>query len=250
MSGVSWCRTAVACAALLGAGAACTRTPAGHDGERAAPRELKVPRPNTVRRVPAPATGCIADILGELEIDAVRPAACPEEGDQGLCARACDGGDAVACYLRAGVLEDKPATADQSTEVYRRSCAFGLAIGCTNYAADLWGADDPAGWKCAERVFEKACQADEPWGCGMFGRMIIDADGAGPGERKRGRAILERACDELGSFPCRALALELETGRIGPTKRGLIPKLLARACKTGDRDGCGGPKSAAATFRR
>lgn len=244
-----WGGTAVACACLLGAGVACTRAPAGHDGEGPATHELKVPRPLTVRRVPAPATGCIADILGELEVDAVRPAACPQEGDQASCARACDGGDAVACYLRAGVL-DKPETAAQSTEAYRRSCTFGLAIGCTNFAVALWGGDDAAGWKCAKRILDKACQAGEPWGCGMLGRMILDAERVGPAERKRASVILERACDQHGSFPCRALALELEIGRLGPHKRGRIAKLLARACETGDEDGCGAPKSAAETFRR
>ncbi|HMF41468.1 MAG TPA: hypothetical protein VKQ32_12270 [Polyangia bacterium] len=245
-----WCRTAVACVSLLGAGVACTRGPAGHGDEGAGARELKVPRPFMVRRVPSPGTGCIADILGELEIDAMRPAACPEKEDGGpSCARACEGGDAVACYLRGGALEDAHAPGEQSTELYRRSCAFGLAIGCTNYGADLWGADDPVGWKCARRVLEKACAADEPWGCGMYGRMVIDADGAGAIERGRGRAILERACNEVGSFSCRALALELESGRLGPYKRPRIRKLLARACETGDEKSCGAPKSAAATFR-
>jgi len=244
---VGWCRTAVAWVCLLCAGAACTRSPAGHDGEGAATRELKVPRPIAVRRVPTPATGCLADILGKLEREALRPDACPEKGDQGACARACDGGDAVACYLRGGALEDSHTAPDQATEMYRRSCAFGLAIGCTNYAADLWHGDDPDVAVCARRILEKACAADEPWGCGMLGRIVINDDDAGPVERKQGREILERACDDVGGFPCRALALELENGNLGPYKRPRIKKLLARACETGDDDACGAPKSAAET---
>jgi len=206
-----------------------------------------VPRPIAVRRVPSPATGCLADILGKLQREAPRPAACPEKNDEGSCARACDGGDAVACYLRGSALQDDHAPRDQSTEMYRRSCAFGLAIGCTNYAADLWHEDDDA-WECARRIFEKACAADEPWGCGMFGRMVINADAAGSVGRKQGRAILERACDEVGGFACRALALEFENGTLGAYKRPRIKKLLARACETGDDDACGAPKTVAATF--
>lgn len=246
---MGWCRIAVAYACLLGAGTSCTRGSARHEGEGATTGELKVPRPLMIRRVPSPAMGCIADTLGDLESELNRPEACPEEGDPKPCARACDGGDATACYLRGIALEDdKHAPAGQSTEMYRRSCAFGLAIGCTNYGADLLNGDDPVDWNCTRRIFEKACDAGDPWGCGMFGRMVIDADDAGPSERKRGRAILERACDEVGGFSCRVLALELEKGRIGPTKRGRIRTLLARACETGDEDGCGSPKSAAATF--
>jgi hypothetical protein len=47
---------------------------------------------------------------------------------------------------------------------------------------------------------------------------------------------------------CRALALHLESGELGPVDSKRIVELLARACETGDEDACGNHATAADTF--
>ena len=217
---------------------------------RGARDKQPAPAPAPVR-APGPAAGqtaCPADGLGELHASTARPAAC-EHGDEPACGRACDRGDAAACYVRALASQTDPGGAEQARKLFRQSCELGLAVGCTNYGAGLWQGDDPAGWACARRLFDKACDGHETFGCGMLGRVIIEDKAAGERELAYGRAVLERACDRLGGFSCRALALELEKEKLGPYERAQIRKLLARACATDDQDACTGRDSALATFQ-
>jgi hypothetical protein len=183
----------------------------------------------------------------------------PECGSGPACGDACARGDAVACYVRGNELVSEAARPDVADALFLRACRAGLAIGCTNYAAGLWSHAGHADNPCALRLFEKTCAADEPWGCGMLGRLIVDA-AAPPGtdsshptpaqsaELKRGREILERSCEKLGHFPCRCLALEIEYGRFGASDPEAVRKLLERACATGDGDACGRPAHANDTF--
>ena len=191
---------------------------------------------------------CLARGLGTLRAGELPSTDCGDDGTS--CEQACAGGDAVACFEHALALQGDPATRDKAGAAFAKSCELGLAIGCTNHAAELWRSDRPADLRCAQQIFEKSCDAGETWGCGMLGRMLIDDDDAGPDQLEKGRTVLEDACDELGGFSCRALALELEGGKLGRVKRTKIRKLLARACATNDDDSCGTPRSASATFRQ
>ena len=217
-------------------------------------------RSDTATAVPSGA--CAADGLGPLERagDLGNPAC----GSGPACGDACAGGDAIACYVRANELQQETGQSTAPNAMYLSACRAGLAIGCTNYAASLWAGRDAAAAVCAKRLFERTCAADEEWGCGMLGRMIIDAaspeaDAAGaPPKRtpaqleqlRRGREVLERSCEKLGRFPCRALALELESGSLGPPDAATTRKLLERACATGDGDACGRPSTAGSTFHK
>ena len=68
-------------------------------------------------------------------------------------------------------------------------------------------------------------------GCGMLGRMIVDAATPVDAEQlRRGHEILDRSCKRLGRFPCRVLALEIEDSRFGPPDAATVSVLLARAC--------------------
>ena len=145
-------------------------------------------------------------------------------------------------------MQDQNGPPDAAAAMYLRACQFGLAIGCTNYAAGLWANDDSKS-SCAKQLFEKSCAADEAFGCGMLGRMIVDA--AAPTDQaklRQGREILDRSCKKLGRFPCRVLALEIEDARFGPPDAASVAALLARACATGDPSACGSPASAGSTF--
>src|SRR4051812_41177637 len=85
---------------------------------------------------PPPPQTCIADTLGPLS-DRWQP-----RKDCGAASSACDrdcrGGDANACFNRAIEREAADAPERETLPLFERSCALGLAVGCTNYAAGAW----------------------------------------------------------------------------------------------------------------
>ncbi|HUS68307.1 MAG TPA: hypothetical protein VMZ28_27420 [Kofleriaceae bacterium] len=199
-----------------------------------------------VEQLERPAGGCVLDRAETLELDWEKPDGCGAEDAQ--CRDACLAGDAASCLARAFSVQKLTDREEESTLLFLRACERGLAIACTNYAAALWASStsEPS-QACAARLFEATCAVKEPFGCGMSGRMILDA-AEGPDEIARGRSVLERGCKEAGGFACRALALHLESGELGPVDPKRIVELLARACETGDEDACGTHAKAADTF--
>lgn len=186
---------------------------------------------------------CIADSVGTLRL---RPSAPDCEFDW-VCRATCFAGHGPACVALAYRLETNPSNAEETKRLYRRGCVLGEAIACTNYAAGIWaGNRSDAELTCARRTFEKACAASEPYACGMVGRLMIESTSPSVAA---GHKHLEEACDNLGGFPCRVLAKQLEAGRLGAYDPKRIPILLTRACDGGDRDACGEPATAAETFR-
>jgi hypothetical protein len=186
----------------------------------------------------APASAaCVADELNVRRAEAsIDTPAC---GEGPACSEACRRGDGLACYARATELEGAGQGSAETAAMHLQACRSGLAIACTNYAASLW-AKDGGDVACAKRIFNKTCVAEEPWGCGMLGRIIVeDAAPADRSELAIGRGILERSCKRLGQFPCRVLALEVERGKFGPSDPATVQRLLERACGTGDSEACG-----------
>ncbi|MBV9497198.1 MAG: sel1 repeat family protein [Acidobacteria bacterium] len=191
----------------------------------------------------APETGCIASSIGTLHsIPSV-----PSCTNRLLCQAQCTVGNSEACLGLAYLAQKNSKKEDEAMGMYRRACLLGNANACTNYAATIWATEHTeSDLACAQRTFEKACAAKEPFACGMVGRLMIE--NTHPPSLAEGRKYLEHACDEVGGFPCRVLAYHLEAGRLGSYEPGSIPKLLQRACAGGDPDACGGPATAAATF--
>ncbi len=204
-------------------------------------------------------TDCVANSLGKLRD---LPEGLPDcaKADPS-CADACLAGDARSCLARAYTVE-KQSSANSSTSsstntssraeamsLYRRACLLGLANACTNYAATIWaGEHTVAELACAQHTFGKACEANEPFACGMAGRMAFD-QATSPADFERGRQQLEVACEKIGGFPCRVLAKHLEAGDLGKFDPKRIRALLEQACKGGDPNACGRPATAAETFR-
>ena len=186
---------------------------------------------------------CIADSIQDVRlISAVSCAA----GDW-TCRAKCIAGNAASCLGLAYAAESDRSKSDEAIRYYHRACVLGAANACTNYAATMWAnqhTEDQL--TCARRLFEKACAAKEPFACGMVGRLLLES--TTPPAYAEGRKFLEKACDEVGGFPCRVLAKHLESGKLGPYQNGLIRTLLARACAGGDPDACGEPKTASETF--
>jgi TPR repeat protein len=163
------------------------------------------------------------------------------------CKQACADGDAFGCILHAYALQQAEAV-DEAQTAFGRSCKLGLAIACTNYGAWLWhkprSKTDVA---CAKRMFDKACEVREPFGCGMAGRVL--AQGAKTDEQRiDARLHFERVCREIGTMTCRMYALHVEKGDLGPPDPAQVKSLMERACSTGDQDACG-HDTASETFR-
>ena len=189
--------------------------------------------------------GCIANSIGTLHLTPTIPSCA---GDAELVCRAkCLFGDSSSCLGLAYELDKDPKQAEEALQCYRKACVGGAANACTNFAASIWaGHPTAAELTCARRTFEKACAANEPFACGMVGRVLLEA--TNPPPYARGRAYLESACDKVGGFPCRVLAKHLESGKLGSYKPEQIRALLTRACATGDADACGNPRTATETF--
>jgi TPR repeat protein len=154
----------------------------------------------------------------------------------------CTVGDGSSCLALAYAAARRDAR-----RLYGQACVLGAAIGCTNYAATIWaGQASDAQLACARRTFEKACSVNEPFGCGMVGRLMLESTDSP--SYAEGRRYLEKSCDRVGGFSCRVLAKHLESGKLGPYRPEAMPALLTRACATGDRDACGEHATAAETF--
>lgn len=164
------------------------------------------------------------------------------------CEARCVEGDGGACLARAYAVE-RGATSKKSAEPwFERACQLGIAVGCTNYAATIWGTGGTAQeLRCSRRMFDKACAASEPFACGMVGRMLYEA--ARTPEGFAGvRSSLEHSCEAVKGFPCRVLAKYLEDGKLGTFAPSQIGELLSRACDGGDKNACGAPATANETF--
>jgi TPR repeat protein len=196
---------------------------------------------------PPAAPACIAEAPGALTLDFHAAGDCTK--DPPACTDRCSAGDGTACFQSAVITERNAATAKQAARLYHRACELGLAIGCTNLAAGIWAdrAASATQVACARRIFAKACSAGEPFGCGMVGRMTFEAART-PDEYMLGRVQLEAACESIQGFPCRVLAKQLESGKLGSYAPALIQQLLAEACDGGDVDACGQHATAAETF--
>ena len=122
--------------------------------------------------------------------------------------------------------------------VFARACKLGLAIGCTNYGAALWLMHREPQPACARRLFTRACDASEPFGCGMLGRMLADAADT-PARREEARRHFDRVCSNMGGMTCRMYAHHLVSGDLGDYDPATVKALMLRACNTGDDDACG-----------
>jgi len=189
----------------------------------------------------------VADALGELKTNLPQLPDCAVSIE--ICRAACAAGDGASCLSIAYGLERDSSRAGEAAPMYRRACLLGLANACTNYAASIWTRDDtPSHLACAELIFERSCGAGEAFACGMVQRLALD-EAVFPEDFAHARERLERACSELGGFPCRVLAEHLEAGDVGPAQAERVPSLLRQACEGGDPASCGEPDTASETSR-
>ena len=78
-------------------------------------------------------------------------------GDASACDADCESDRAYGCFERALLYEDAEDDAN-ATRYYQRTCELGAAIGCTNFAAQIFTGVRKADPKCALSLFEAACR--------------------------------------------------------------------------------------------
>ena len=169
----------------------------------------------------------------------MRPLAkAPKQGttciDRSSCSKACEAGDGRSCTAIAWEYEAS-GDSDNAARHFQRACELADPIACTNFAAGFANRPDatPADLACAVRVFRLTCDADEPWGCGMLGKALVDGKGV-TADRAAAVTLLDAKCASIGSFACYVPAALAE--RTGDPVRAL--ELYTRACATGMDGAC------------
>jgi hypothetical protein len=180
-----------------------------------------------------PTKSCIADELPPLRAKWQLRANCIAD-DRPWCYAACTAGDGDACF---DVAIARQSAGEPAGDLFERACRLGVAPGCTNYGAEAWAGNVQLSSRCTFEMFERSCEANEVFGCGMIGRMLVEHHD--PFLQLSGMARLVGACHRFSGPPCRFLAYYIEKGMLGPPDRSLIKTLMVDACEGGDRGACG-----------
>jgi hypothetical protein len=157
----------------------------------------------------ANAVACLADRLPPLFLQVPDAPQCT--ADNQSCRDLCITGDVGACFARATATENAT-NHNEATVLFARACSLGAASGCTNYAAHLWTGAVAASMPCAKRLMAAACQARDPYACGMAIRFEVEASDGSPAERQRIAANANAYCTNVQGFACRVLAKFIEAG--------------------------------------
>lgn len=195
----------------------------------------------------APKEACLADDIHLVRSTPEFREACATLSAE--CRRACDEGDMDSCFYLATWLGRDEATRAEAQRVFERVCRDGLANGCTNWAANAWARETEISDECMLRMFEKTCEAGDPFGCGMLGRYEIEARKS-VAHHAKGFMKLERSCRELQGPPCHYLAMYIEEGVFGKPDKALVADLKQRACDGGDDGACGEYETVDETMKR
>lgn len=157
------------------------------------------------------------------------------DGATNACLDHCRSGSAGSCLAAAYALDN--GWWHRPYELYRLACVGGSSSGCTNYGA-AWlanaTADDTLATSCSLALFERACAAHDPFGCGMVGRVRASTGG----DTAAVRAGLESSCTTVGSFACEELAWMMESGHLGTVDTDEVLRARERGCDTGYAPSC------------
>lgn len=111
------------------------------------------------------------------------------------CYQRCTENHAYACYVSAQIVQESNQYV-AAEQLFQRACELGVPSACTNRAAGALNFLDKISLdqkQCITRTFEKSCAWDDPWGCTMYAKQIIEADQS---ERsyKRALEVLKKSC--------------------------------------------------------
>lgn len=185
-----------------------------------------------------PVASCFGDDIGELHLVWKNMDECAT--DFASCEQACKNGDRDACFNAAIELQSTMKADDDEpprvAELFKQACKNGLALGCTNWAAGRLFDENPD-LSCLYRVFDKACDVKDTFGCSMTARILIEWPRT-PLDKWIGYSQLVNRCAAFDGPPCRFLAWYYEQGTFSGGSPLLIKGLLMQACEGGDREAC------------
>jgi TPR repeat protein len=99
-----------------------------------------------------------------------------------------------------------------------------------NLGAQLEGKDQ---FNDAAKLHQKACDGGEPAGCFALGNLFFAAD-----KFERATELWKKACDASDSGACYNLAMATRDGTGVKKDEAAAKKLLAKACKLGEKAAC------------
>lgn len=181
----------------------------------------------------APET-CLADELGTLREGWDMLDEC--ETDSEACRAQCRDGDGDACFHLAITVQASRLADPRAHELFLRSCKLGLATGCTNWAAAAWVKTLGPSRQCLTRVFENTCASGDSFGCGMVGRILIEARTSAV-DLIRGQVYLTLACAQHAAT-CNLLAMYYDDETFGPPDPAKAAALRKQACEGGNDSEC------------
>ncbi|NOX94516.1 MAG: hypothetical protein GXP04_05295 [Alphaproteobacteria bacterium] len=111
------------------------------------------------------------------------------------CLKKCLAKSADHCQdLGLALQQQKNIAEHYADQLFAASCAMGNPSGCTNRTSrmSLATPDRKENAQCIMRSYNTSCQADDPWGCTMYGAEIHRQ---GTGQQKEMDAAFNKACD-------------------------------------------------------
>ncbi len=135
-------------------------------------------------------------------LGAEREAAAPIEAVE-LYGKACEGGHGVACYnlARMVVAGHAALPVEDVVKLYGVGCEAGEQAACVDLGVHLLTGHGIARDELrAAKVFQDACESDQPKGCSLRGAMYLN-----DGEDAPGFALLELGCDRGDAWGCKVL---------------------------------------------
>ena len=97
--------------------------------------------------------------------------------NQQSCLSECLKGSSDQCFGLANHLNISEVAEKYSRPLYAKSCALGLASGCTNMAAGMLHYKVPHKAECYTNTFKKSCALKDPWGCTMYAYNLVEGKG-------------------------------------------------------------------------
>lgn len=149
--------------------------------------------------------------------------------------RACDSGDAFACYQLGMLYAEGSGSLKKSeakaTDLYSKACDDNLGQACYNLAWQyLRGTGAAKNKKRADELLERACLLGDPSGCDYIGTLAV--------ERGADGTVWEKLCQRWGAAACYNHAVNLTEG--GETAE-IAERLIAVAqagCLRGNQGSC------------
>jgi hypothetical protein len=132
----------------------------------------------------------------------------------GRCLKKCLAKSADHCQdLGLALQQQKNIAEHYADQLFAASCAMGNPSGCTNRTSRMSLAtpdrkENSKSAQCIMRSYNTSCQADDPWGCTMYGAEIHRQS---TGQQKVMEAAFNKACNLDADFEACAAAKALRS---------------------------------------